>query len=95
MKERIETLKKLCVNSGRRFEDLDLVYKIFINPGEPKKGPFEEREIGSGSEAQIIDDLKSILESGFNNVVVRYRGDNANEQRTQMERFAEEIVPKL
>ena len=95
MKERIETLKKLCVNSGRRFEDLDLVYKIFINPGEPKKGPFGEREIGSGSETQIIDDLKSILESGFNNVVVRYRGDNAKEQRTQMERFAEEIVPKL
>ena len=95
MKERIETLKKMCVNSGRRFEDLDLIYKIFINPGEPKKGPFGEREIGSGSEAQIIDDLKSILESGFNNVVVRYRGDNAKEQRTQMERFAEEIVPKL
>ena len=58
-------------------------------------GPFGEREIGSGSEAQIIDDLKSILESGFNNVVVRYRGDNAKEQRIQMERFAEEIVPKL
>jgi alkanesulfonate monooxygenase SsuD/methylene tetrahydromethanopterin reductase-like flavin-dependent oxidoreductase (luciferase family) len=95
MKERIETLKKLCVDSGRRFEDLDLVYKIFINPGEPEKGPFGEREIGSGSEVQIIDDLKNILGSGFNNVVVRYRGDSAKEQQKQMERFTEEIIPKL
>ena len=86
---------RLCVDSGRRFEDLDLVYKIFINPGEPKKGPFGEREIGSGSEVQIIDDLKNILGSGFNNVVVRYRGDSAKEQQKQMERFTEEIIPKL
>jgi hypothetical protein len=44
---------------------------------------------------QIIDDLKNILGSGFNNVVVRYRGDSAKEQQKQMERFTEEIIPKL
>ena len=95
MKERLKTLKQFCENSGRRFEDLELVYKIFINPGEPKKGPFGEREIGSGSEAQIIDDLKNVLGSGFTRVVARYRGDNAKEQQIQMERFAEEIIPQL
>ena len=95
MKERLSTLKQLCESSGRVFDDLDLVYKIFINPGEAKKGPFGEREIGSGSEQQIIDDLKSILGAGFSSIIVRYRGDSAKAQQLQMERFAEEIIPSL
>jgi alkanesulfonate monooxygenase SsuD/methylene tetrahydromethanopterin reductase-like flavin-dependent oxidoreductase (luciferase family) len=95
MKERLGTLKQLCESSGRVFDDLDLVYKIFINPGEAKKGPFGEREIGSGSEKQIIDDLKSILGAGFSSIIVRYRGDSAKAQQLQMERFAEEIIPSL
>ena len=95
MKERLGTLKQLCESSGRVFDDLDLVYKIFINPGEAKKGPFGEREIGSGSEQQIIDDLKSILGAGFSSIIVRYRGDSAKAQQLQMARFAEEIIPSL
>ena len=95
MKERLSTLKQLCESSGRVFDDLDLVYKIFINPGEAKKGPFGEREIGSGSEQQIIDDLKSILDAGFSSIIVRYRGDSAKAQQLQMERFAEKIIPRL
>ena len=35
----------------------------------------------------IIDDLKNVLGSGFNNVVVRYRGDSAKEQQKQMEAY--------
>ena len=95
MKERLSTLKQLCESSGRVFDDLDLVYKKFINPGEAKKGPFGEREIGSGSEQQIIDDLKSILGAGFSSVIVRYRGDSAEAQQLQMERFVEKIIPSL
>jgi alkanesulfonate monooxygenase SsuD/methylene tetrahydromethanopterin reductase-like flavin-dependent oxidoreductase (luciferase family) len=95
MKERLSTLKQLCESSGRVFDDLDLVYKIFINPAEAKKGPFGEREIGSGSEQQIIDDLKSILGAGFSSVIVRYRGDSAEAQQLQMERFVEKIIPSL
>lgn len=95
MHERMAKLKEFAAAEGRRFEDLDLVYKIFLSPGEPKLGPFGERDIGSGSEAQITDDLKAILDAGFQKIVIRYRGDSAAAQMQQMERFAADIAPKL
>ena len=93
--ERLAKLREIAIAKGRRFEDLELVYKIFLSPGEPKLGPFGEREIGSGSEAQIMDDLKAILDAGFQRVIIRYRGDCAAAQMEQMERFATNIAPKL
>jgi hypothetical protein len=51
--------------------------------------------MGSGSEAQIIDDLKSVFDAGFQSIIVRYRGDSAAEQMQQMEKFANDIAPKL
>jgi probable F420-dependent oxidoreductase len=72
-----------------------VVYKIFISPGEPKIGPFGTRDMGSGSEAQIIDDLKSVFDAGFQSIIVRYRGDSAAAQMEQMEKFANDIAPKL
>jgi probable F420-dependent oxidoreductase len=95
IKERMQKLRETADAAGRRFEDLHLAYKIFINPGEPKLGPFGERDIGSGSEAQIKDDLKAILDAGFQKIVIRYRGDSAAAQMEQMERFAADIAPKL
>ena len=95
MPERIAALKRICGEEGRRFEDLQMVYKIFINPGEPKQGPFGGRDMGSGSQAQIVDDLKSILDAGFQKIVVRYRGDSAAAQTEQMDRFVSDIVPRL
>jgi probable F420-dependent oxidoreductase len=95
MPERIAALKRICDEQGRRFDDLEMVYKMFINPGEPKEGPFGGRDVGSGSEAQIIDDLKGVLDAGFQSIIVRYRGDSAAAQTEQMERFVSEIVPKL
>lgn len=95
MPERIAALKRICDEQGRRFDDLEMVYKIFINPGEPKEGPFGGREVGSGSQAQIIDDLKGILDAGFQSIVVRYRGDSAAAQTEQMERFVSDVVPRL
>ena len=84
-----------AIAEGRLFEDIDLVYKIFLSPGEPKLGPFGARDIGSGSEAQITDDLKAILDAGFQKIVIRYRGDSAAAQMEQMEHFATDIAPKL
>ncbi len=95
MPERIAALKRICGEQGRRFDDLQMVYKIFINPGDPKQGPFGGRDMGSGSQAQIVDDLKSILDAGFDKIIVRYRGDSAAAQTEQMDRFVSDIVPRL
>lgn len=95
MPERLAALRRIAEDHGRRFDDLDLVYKIFLAPGDPKPGPFGGREMGSGSEAQIVDDLKAVRDAGFRTVVIRYRGDSAAAQMDQMTRFAEDIAPKL
>ena len=95
IQERLKTLKNISEMHDRSFDELDLVYKIFLNPGEPQKGPFGNREVGTGSEKQIIEDLKNVLGAGFKSIVIRYRGDNAVAQTEQMERFASDIVPKL
>ena len=93
--ERLAALKRFCADAGRRFEDLELVYKIFLEPGDPKPGPFGGRDIGSGSEADIIDDLKGVFDAGFDKVIIRYRVPTAAEQLEQTKRFVGEIAPKL
>jgi len=95
MAERLAALKSIAANHGRAFDDIDLVYKIFLNPGDPKPGPYGRREIGSGSDSQILDDLKAIVDAGFESIIVRYRGDSAAAQMQQMEMFASDVAPKL
>ncbi len=92
--ERLATLKRMTAEAGRRYEDLNLTYKIFLNIGEPKRSRFDAREPGTGSVAEITEDLKRLFGLGFTRVVVRYRGASAAEMRTQIDRFVQEIVPK-
>lgn len=93
--ERLATLRRFAEEAGRDYGALELVYKLFISPGAPVKGVYGNRQPGSGSQAQIVDDLKAILDAGFESVIIRYRGDSAAEQTEQMERFAGDILPKL
>ncbi|MEX2614733.1 MAG: TIGR03619 family F420-dependent LLM class oxidoreductase [Alphaproteobacteria bacterium] len=93
--DRLAALKRFAEEAGRRYDDLELVYKLFIAPGEPKQSVYGNRQPGSGSQAQIVDDLKAILDAGFESVIIRYRGDSAVEQTAQMARFADDVLPKL
>jgi hypothetical protein len=68
---------------------------MFLGIGQPKQSRFNAREPGTGSVAEIIDDLKRILALGFTRVIVRYRGQGADEQKRQLDRFVTEIVPKV
>lgn len=95
LEESLATLKRLTAENGRRFEDLDLTYKMFLGIDQPKQSRFDSREPGTGSVAEIIDDLKRIFALGFTRIVVRYRGQGAEAQRRQLDRFVNEIVPKV
>jgi probable F420-dependent oxidoreductase len=95
LRERIAMLERLAKETGRRFEDLLLAYKMFLNIGEAKRGAFDVREPGTGSVTEITDDLKRLFALGFQKIIVRYRGSNAADLRSQIDCFATEIVPKV
>jgi hypothetical protein len=44
--------------------------------------------------AEIVDDLKRIFALGFKRVIVRYRGQGADQQKRYLDRFVNKIVPK-
>jgi hypothetical protein len=68
---------------------------MFLNIGEPKRSAFDGREPGTGSVAEIADDLKRLFDLGFQKIIVRYRGRNAADLRSQIDRFGTEIVLKM
>ena len=92
--ERLQTLQRFTEEHGRRFEDLSLAYKMFLNIGEPKRSRFDTREPGTGSVAEITDDLKHIFGLGFQRIIVRYRGASATELTSQIDRFVGDIAAK-
>jgi probable F420-dependent oxidoreductase len=91
--ERLATLKRLTHEAGRRYEDLSLAYKMFLNIGEAKRSRFDAREPGTGSIAEITDDIKRLFDLGLQKIIVRYRGSSATDLRSQIDRFVTEIVP--
>jgi probable F420-dependent oxidoreductase len=92
--ERIALLRRLAREAGRRFEDLTLAYKLFLSIGEAKRSAFDAREPGTGSIAEIVDDVKRLFDLGFGKIIVRQRGATADELESQIDRFVRGIAPK-
>jgi probable F420-dependent oxidoreductase len=95
LKERIAKLGGLVGDAGRRMEDLSLAYKLFLSIGEAKRSAFDAREPGTGSVAEITDDLKHLFGLGFRTIIVRHRGSSAADLTSQIDRFVNEIVPQV
>jgi len=95
LRARLSTLQTLCEAQGRRLADLSLSHKLFINVGEAKIGADGSRDAGTGSQADIVDDLRRLVDLGYSRIIVRYRGSDAEEQRTQLRIFITNIIPKV
>jgi probable F420-dependent oxidoreductase len=95
LRERLAALARLAAEAGRRIEDLTLAYKLFLSIDEARRGALDAREPGTGSAAEITDDLKQLYDLGFSKIIVRYRGASAPEQMRQIDRFVDEIVPRV
>lgn len=93
--ERLAALKRLMQAKGRRFEELSLNYKMFLDIGAAQRGRFDEREPGTGTPDEIIDDIQRIFALGFQRIIVRQRGRTAGEVTRQIERFITQIAPKV
>jgi hypothetical protein len=88
-------LQKLCEAQGRRMTDLSLGHKLFINIGQARKGADGSRDAGTGSPAEIVDDLRRLVDLGYSRLIVRYRGSAAEEQRRQLRILMADILPKV
>jgi probable F420-dependent oxidoreductase len=95
LRERLAMLEQVATEAGRRFQDFSLAYKMFLSIGEAKRGPFDAREPGTGSLAQITDDIKRLFDLGFGKIILRYRGSSADEQMRQIDRFVGEVIPAV
>src|SRR5262252_3558297 len=95
LRARLNTLDKLCQAHGRRLADLSLSHKLFINVGEARRGADGSRDAGTGFQADIVDDLRRLVDLGYSRVIVRYRGSDTEEQRKQLRIFIDHIVPKV
>jgi probable F420-dependent oxidoreductase len=93
--ERLGVLQRLCEAHGRRYADLRLCHKLFINIGAARKGADGSRDAGTGAPAEIVDDLRRLVDLGYGSCIVRYRGSNAEEQRQQLHSFISDIIPKV
>jgi probable F420-dependent oxidoreductase len=93
--ERLGVLQTLCETHGRRFADLRLCHKLFINIGEARTSADGSRDPGTGAATDIVDDLRRLVDLGYRSCIVRYRGSEAAEQRQQLHRFISEIMPKV
>jgi len=93
--ERLAALRRLMEAEERRYEELWLCHKIFLSIGEAKPALDGGRELGTGSAAEIVDDLKRLSDLGYRGVILRYIGDDAAAQIAQVDRFATEIIPKV
>jgi probable F420-dependent oxidoreductase len=93
--ERLRTLQKLCKAHGRPYADLSLSHKLFINIGEARQSADGSRDAGTGTPADIVHDLRRLVDLGYSRVIVRYRGSDAAEQRRQLRMFIADIVPNV
>ena len=95
LKVSLDTLKTLCTETGRRFDELQLTYKLFLGIGAPKRSRFDDREPGTGSIEEITGDIRRIRDLGFTRFIVRYRGQDADAQKRQLDQLVDEIVPRV
>ncbi|MCH9674020.1 MAG: LLM class F420-dependent oxidoreductase [Gammaproteobacteria bacterium] len=93
--ERLLKLKALCVEQDRKFDEVMLYHKLFISIGEARAGHDGRREPGTGSLAQVRDDLKKIADLGYESIIVRDRSGDATIQDQQLRQFVDDVMPHV
>lgn len=93
--QRLTKLREFMAAANRPFEELTLHYKMFLDIDNPKHNTDGVREPGTGTKVQIVDDLKRLMELGFTNIIVRYRGSDPQQLKRQTNQFISDIVPMV
>lgn len=92
---KLEQLARSCAELERDPDELRLVHKLFIDLETARAGVGGDREPGTGTVPQIVDDFLRLIALGYREFIVRYRGEDPDIQAQQLHRFVEEVVPKI
>jgi len=96
MRACLERLRALCAEQGKDFSKLHLSHKLFIDIGHARRDATGARELGTGSPADLREDLRRLADFGYHSVIVRYRNSGeADAQRRQLRTFIEEVIVGL
>ena len=95
LRQKIEQLRRICEEEGRDPGSVDLVHKLFIDLESARTRFDGGRESGTGSRQQVTGDLKQLIDLGYGEIIVRYRGKDLEAQGRQLRSFVEEVVPGL
>lgn len=93
--EPLQKLRALWAAQGRRPADLQLYHKLFIDLDAARYGANGEREAGTGTPAQVLEDLRRLVDLGYHSVIVRYRGHDAAAQQQQIQRWLDAVMPHV
>jgi len=92
----LDRLRELCAEQSKDFGKLHLSHKLFIDIGNKRMDATGNRELGTGSPAELREDLNRLADFGYHNVIVRYRNSGeADAQRRQLRMFIDEVMAKL
>ncbi len=87
----IDRLRRLCDAEGRDFEALTISFKApRYDPDAPAEGA--ERRPFSGSDKQIIEDVRVYQSLGVSELIFDFRSDSVDDSVARMERFAADIM---
>lgn len=95
LRKKIDRLHGLCDEVGRAHDDVTLIHKLFIDLDGERQGAGGQREPGTGGLTTVIDDFKKLVDLGYREFVVRYRGDDEQVQKDQLKRFMGEVIPAV
>ena len=93
LKERLAALRRYADTAGRRFAELMLVYKMFLDIGEARSNRMAAREPGTGSLAEITADIAQLFALGFDSIIIRCRARSKADLDNQLELFLGKILP--
>src|ERR1051326_609363 len=91
----IERLRKLTQEAGRKPESVALTYRVQrFGPNVPAKADNGERMLFSGSNADIIEDVRTLRDLGVSALDFNFAAPDADTAITAMRQFHEQVLAK-
>ena len=94
-KAAVERLRKLTKDAGRKPEDVALTYRVQrFGPQVPAKADNGERMLFSGSNAELIEDVRTLRDLGVSALDFNFAAPTADAAVTAMRQFHEQVLAK-